>query len=184
LTHQAFIDASGGNASGGAGIGGSGGAIKLVAPAITGPMNMNVTSRGNWGGFGRVRLDALNFGGTDFSQVNPVASLSYGSMLATGIGTNAPSLAIIAAAGATIAPAAPFPATIILPNGSATNQTITVQASNFFTKVPINVVLTPDNGPTLTFPATIDNTTANPATVVVNVVVPANTPVRVGAWTR
>jgi hypothetical protein len=50
--------------------------------------------------------------------------------------------------------------------------------------VPIEVVLTPQNGPRVVYTNVIDNASDNPATVTVNVGLPVSTPVTVSAWTR
>jgi len=44
------------------------------------------------------------------------------------------------------------------------------------------VVLTPDSGPRSVVSAEIDNTTLNPATVIVPITVPVNTVVTVHVW--
>ncbi len=180
-----FIDATGGEfGTGGAYNGGSGGAVKLVAPVIRGGMRINVSNRNGTGGPGRIRLDAVNFGGAGLNYHSPNLSLSYGSMLATGIEGTLPRLELVSVAGNSLPVGNVATGFILLPNGSAGLQPVVVRARNFGTKVPVNVVLMPDNGPTLETAAIIDNTTANPATVTVNVNVPANTPVKVHVWTR
>ena len=73
---------------------------------------------------------------------------------------------------------------IQLPNGSTTNRTVTVQARNFNNSVPIEVVLTPQNGPRVVYTNIIDNASENPASVTLNVGLPISTPVTVSAWTR
>jgi len=73
--------------------------------------------------------------------------------------------------------------TILLPFGSNPNRTVTVRAADFTGLVPIDVVLTPDNGDRVVYPAEISMTT-NPAQVVVNVDVPINSITRVEVWTR
>jgi hypothetical protein len=61
---------------------------------------------------------------------------------------------------------------------------VTVQARNFNAIVPIELVLTPDTGPSVKVLAQINNVAANPATVMVPVGFPVNTPVAVNAWRR
>jgi hypothetical protein len=73
----------------------------------------------------------------------------------------------------------------MLPIGTSPNQTVTIRAKDFGKVVPIRVVLTPDNGSSVSYDAEIDNTAINPATVTVPVVVPGvNVLVHVEAWTR
>jgi hypothetical protein len=59
-----------------------------------------------------------------------------------------------------------------------------VQARNFNAAVPIEVVLTPQNGPRVVYTNVIDNASDNPATVTINLGLPVSTPVTVSAWTR
>ena len=93
-------------------------------------------------------------------------------------------LDIIEAAGEIIPEGQPEPVLVLLPFGSSTDRTVTVQARDFTGIVPIDVVLTPDNGDRVVYPAEIDMGLGNPAQVVVDVVVPVNTITRVHAWTQ
>jgi hypothetical protein len=180
-----FIDATGGEwGTSGAYNGGSGGAVKLVAPVITGGIRIYVGNRNGTGGPGRIRLDAVNYSGANFGLHSPPLSLSYGSMLATGLEGTLPRLELVSVAGRPLPAGNVATGFILLPSGSEGDQPVVVRARNFGTKVPINVVLMPDNGPTVKFPAVIDNIAANPATATITVNVPANTPVKVHAWTR
>lgn len=161
---------------------GSGGAVKLVAPTIAGPTRIEVQTRGRGieAGAGRVRMDAINYPAA-LNNVSPQQALSYGAMLATGLEGTAPRLAVLKVAGRdTTTNATP----VILPNGSAPEQAVVIEASNFGTKVPISVVINPDNGPQVTVDTEIDNTATNPATKTINVPIPANTPIKLNVWTR
>ncbi len=163
---------------------GSGGAIRLAAPIVVGRGTLNVLGGlNNWsgyrGGAGRIRLDcmdrrslALNLSGTSSIGANMVV-----------FPTNAPHLDITQVAGNSIPVGTGSAVSFTLPQDSPTNQTVTVQASNFGAPVPIRVVLTPDNGPSSSYDADIDNT-VNPASVTLPVVVPVNVQVHVNAWTR
>jgi len=180
-----FIDATGGEwGSNFAWNGGSGGAIKLVAPAVTGLMRLYVQNRNGTGSPGRIRVDAVNFAGWRPDYVNPPQSLTWGSMLATGLEGNQARLELVSVAGKEVPATAIANGFILLPPGSAGDQSVVVRARNFGTQVPISVVVAPDNGPTLTVPAVIDNTTQNPATQTVTVPIPANTAVKINVWTR
>lgn len=180
---NSLIDASGGT-HGGPYNGGSGGAIKLVAPKITGQMRLSVFNRNGTAGAGRIRLDAVDYDGAALNYVNPAASLSYGSMLATGLEGTQPRLELVSVAGKDLPTGNVATGFILLPNGSAGDQPVVVRARNFGTQVPVSVVVAPDNGPTVEVPLVIDNRTANPATATVNVPIPANTPVKINVWTR
>lgn len=180
-----FIDATGGQwSSGGAYNGGAGGGVKLVAPTITGVIRIYVYNRNGTGGAGRVRLDAVDFGGANFSTVNPDYSLSYGNMMATGIEGTVPKLELVSVAGKALPTTSVASGFVLLPNGSSASQPVVVRARNFGTIVPLRVVVAPDNGPTEFFDSTIDNTGANPSEKTVTVTIPANSPTKVFAWTR
>ena len=73
---------------------------------------------------------------------------------------------------------------LLLPFGSPGAQPITVQARDFGVEVPIRVTLTPDNGASSSVDATIDNLSANPASVTVPVEIPANVNTAIHVWTR
>jgi hypothetical protein len=118
-------------------------------------------------------------------------SLRYEPISQTTVGANmfvfpavVPRLDIISAAGRDIPVGTPAPLIIQLPFGSDPSRTVTVQARDFGAKIPISVVLTPDSGPRTVVEAEIDNTTQNPATVVVPVSLPPNVLVTLNAWTR
>lgn len=179
-----FIDASGGEwGTSGAWNGGSGGAIKLVAPRLA-VTRLFVQNRNSTGSPGRVRLDAVDYTGSNFGYVNPAQSLSYGSMLATGLEANQPRLELVSVAGQPLPTNSVANGFILLPSGSAGDQPVVIRARNFGTQVPVSVIVAPDNGSTVTVPAVINNTTQNPATTSVTVPIPANTPVKINAWTR
>lgn len=178
--NSGWVYARGGRYGGSTYSSGSGGAIKIVAPLITGPVRTEVYSFGVNGGAGRIRLDAINYAGARF-EPNPAYALSYGSMLVTGLEGTLPQLSVMRFAGRDLTTNA---VPIILPNGSSTNQPITIQARNFGTRLPVQVVVAPDHGETISVPAEIDNVTGNPGQTTLNVPVPANVPVRVFVWTR
>jgi len=179
------VDATGGEwGTSGAWNGGSGGGIKMVAPQITGLLRLYVQNRHGTGSPGRVRLDAVSYAGANFSSVSPQQSLSYGNMLATGLDGAQPRLELVSVAGKQLPSGNVATGFILLPNGSAGEQPVVIRAHNFGTQVPVSVVIAPDNGPTVTVPAVINNTTQNPATTTVNVLIPANSPVKINVWTR
>ena len=163
--------------------GGSGGAIRLVAPKVTGTVRAYVNAEGDVASPGRVRIDTVDSSemGVD---IRPGVSASRGNFLITGLSTNSPTLSILRAATTTIADGTVEPVSVLLPNGTSPSQTVVVQAKNFHSKVPINVVLTPESGDPLVFPAEIDNTGNAPATATVSVTIPVNIPVTLNVWTR
>jgi hypothetical protein len=169
------------NGGGGCYNDGSGGAIRLLAPLVTGNGSLSANSGCSSGGSaGRIRIDTTNRRAVTLSSA-PVASI--GANMAS-FPTPLPRLDVIEAAGTVISEGTGAPVAIQLPFGSTSNRTVTVQARDFNASVPINVVLTPDSGNSVTYPATIDNQSANPAQTVVNVTVPVNVLVTIHAWTR
>jgi hypothetical protein len=178
--------------------GGSGGAIRLLAPKVFGTGILDARAGGYSGdpnnatlaGAGRIRVDSIflldpnnpadNLGTLVF---NPTDSASIGANMIS-FPPNAPRLDIISAAGITIAEGVGAPVQFTLPFGSNTNQSIVVQARNFGAIVPIRVALTPQNGQPLYFNSQIDNTSVNPASASVPVTVPINMLINVHAWTR
>jgi hypothetical protein len=132
---------------------------------------------------GRVRIDTADASqmGTD---IRPPYTASLGSFLVTGLSTNLPRLSIVQVAGTTIPAGQTDPVSILLASGTSPSQTVTVQAQNFGSKVPINVVLSPANGDPVVFAADIDNSVNNPASATVNVTISINQPITLNVWTR
>src|SRR5439155_10472510 len=161
---------------------GSGGAIRLVAPTVQGSGSFDVSG---FGGAGRTRIDTIDKSQLPlpFSPLVHPEAFSVGSFM-TVFPPNNPRLDIVEAAGTAIAEGTDSPVTVNLPFGADPNRTITVQARNFKANVAIEVVLTPDNGPSQSVKASIDNIAAGPASVKVPVTFPVNTPVAVNAWIR
>jgi len=73
---------------------------------------------------------------------------------------------------------------IQLPLNSQTNQPVQVQATDFTGSVSVEVVVTPDNGSALHFPATFEMGNTNQIVATVNVIIPTDIPCRVNACTR
>lgn len=165
---------------------GSGGAIRLVAPRVSGTGALDVTGGGGTsgatsdkGGAGRIRIDTIDRTGIRFG-FSPVSSFSVGSFM-TVFPPVVPKLALTQVAGQAIAPGAPVD--ILLPFGSNPNQTVRVRATDFTGTVPIEVVLVPTSGARTVVQSQI-NMTTNPAETTVNVTFPVNNRTRVWAWTR
>ncbi|MSU62108.1 MAG: hypothetical protein EXS31_06890 [Pedosphaera sp.] len=180
------------------GNGGSGGAIRLVAPRVYGTGTLNVLGSGYDGtldgasrsGAGRIRIDSIfRFEPTSPAQDNigfnfqPSIVASVGSAMVV-FPPNNPRLDILQAAGKAIQEGTGGPVFVELPFGSDTKQTVVVQARNFKAKVLIRVVLTPASGDPISYDAEIDNQAGNPAQIPVTVDLPLNTVVAVNAWTR
>jgi hypothetical protein len=177
------VSAAGGNSPGGGG-NGSGGAIRLVAPEVSGTGSLNV-SGGNYGavaGHGRIRIDTIDRRNLRY-DFTPLAAANVGSFMAV-FTTPVPRLDILNAAGTAIPEGAANPVFVQLPFGSNPNRTVTVQARNFSAVVAIRVVLTPDSGDPITYDDQIDNSTVNPAQTAVAVTLPLNVRTHIGVWTR
>jgi hypothetical protein len=166
---------------------GSGGAIRIVAPAVQGNARLNVeggsgfdpAGLGDVGGHGYIRIDTIDRTGIRLGY-DPVEALTVGSFMLV-FPPVVPRLDVIEVAGETIAPGAPVE--ILLPVGTDPNQSVVVRGSDFVGAQAIEVVLVPSNGPRQVYDAEIDMNT-NPDQVTVNVEFPVNVRTRVWAWTR
>jgi hypothetical protein len=168
---------------------GSGGGIRLVAPVVEGSGTLNV--RGGlinsfiykYAGSGRIRIDCMDRRALSLAILPDISAMSVGANMLSFLSPE-PRIDITQVAGTNITVGASSPVFFYLPQGSSSNQTVTVQASDFGAVVPIRVVLTPDSGTNTVYDTQIDNTTVNPASVTVPVTVPVNVQVQVNAWTR
>jgi hypothetical protein len=166
---------------------GSGGAIRLVAPAVGGSGGLYVyaLSGDPVRNDGRVRIDRI-YQTNSYPPVGAfdlTKSFNVGSYMVVFPPSNS-RLDLIRVAGTDI-PEGSSPVSLTLTNGTSPNQTVTVQARNFNTNnLFLDVVLTPQNGPALTYRTNLNNQSANPATVTVPVTIPVSTPVTVSAWTH
>lgn len=181
LSSSAEIYANGGSSRGNSSNAGSGGAIRLVAPKISGNGRLLALGGNGGGGHGRIRVDLI-----DRSELNlnflPDGSTSVGSLMLVDP-EPLPRLDIVHVAGGDI-PVGSGPVTRLLSFGSNPEQPVTVQATGFGSIVPITVVLTPDNGPAASFEGQIDNTTQNPASTTITATFPVNVQTTVHVWTR
>lgn len=175
------IDASGGVGSGFLG-GGSGGAVRVVAPRIDGTGSVITSGGSSVAGSGRVRFDLIDrsgFGSVSFSSV----AATVGAYMQTFPSTTIPRLDFTNVAGTDI-PDGSDSVTLILPFDAPAAQTITLRARDFTGVVPVRVVLTPVSGSRIVVDDTIDMAGQTSATKVINVTVPQNVAMRVNAWTR
>lgn len=172
-------------ATGGAGTegnGGSGGAIRLVAPTVGGGGFLHVGA-GDSASVGRIRLDAYNAAVGSFGTdgVTP----AVGSLMVTGLNLpGAPRLSVPQLGTLALVAGESGVASVTLPPGSSPNQNVVVEASNFGRKVPVIIGLIPDHGPRVDVLAEIDNTAGGVTRATVPVVFPLNVTTRVAAWTR
>ncbi len=177
------VRAYGGSHDSGVWNGGSGGAIRLVAPVVAGNGRLiAINTQGvNAAGVGRIRVDAVDRSQMNF-QFFQASATSVGSLMLV-FPSPLPRLDIIEAAGTAI-PEGSGPVTLNLPFGSSPNRSIRVQARDFNATVPVTLVLTPDHGTPLSYSGTINNAAANPAAITFNVVLPVNEQVTVNAYSK
>jgi len=160
---------------------GSGGAIRLVAPSVTGTGQLWVESVDRWAnGVGRVRIDSLNRTGIDF---NHRAVYAAGANLIARLPVE-PTLRIVHAAGQDIPTNALGVVRVILPNGTPATQPVRIQARGFNAAVPIRVTLYPENADPIQIDDVIDNTQGETAVRELTPTFPPNTPTRIHVWTR
>lgn len=182
------ITARGGHNSGAPQTGGqgSGGAVRLVAPVVKGMGTLDVQGGftdqyyGATGGHGRIRIDTLNRNETKFT-FSPLEVASMGSFMAVFPEPN-PSLDIIHVAGTDIPVGTGNAVQIVLPFGSSTSQTVTVQAKDFPDDIYVEIAVIPENGTKSTYYTPVDMD-VNPDTASKTVTIPNNVVTHVFAWT-
>jgi hypothetical protein len=179
ITVQGAVRSRGGGWGGAAYNAGSGGAIRLVAPVVNGGGTVSVAGGGAGGGAGRIRVDTVDRRDLRFS-FDPNSQTTLGATMFI-VPSPMPRLDLIRVAGQDISLGS-GPVSLQLPFDSDPNVSVTVRAQDFGAVVPIQVVLTPDSGPRSVVASEINNTTVNPATVDVPIVVPVNTVVTVHVW--
>ena len=188
LTSTGNIFAHGGRYLNSAHNGGSGGAVRLVAPHVFGSGEIraesrrsdNVLSGSTYAGFGRIRLDTIDRTGISI-VFDPIGHTSVGSNLVV-FPTPTPRLDITEVAGTNITLDTATSEFVLLPFNEDPNKTVTVRAENFKKVVNFAVVLQPVNGDRIIYNDSIDNTAGTPVTKVVNVVFPLNTETKVFVW--
>jgi hypothetical protein len=164
--------------------GGSGGAVRLVAPVVEGSgaiIDVSGAGFGRDGGNGRIRIDTLDRSKLGITLTG-VPSATIGSFM-VAIPEVASKLHIDQVAGQAI-PEGSNLVSLTLPAGTDPHQNVVVRATDFEGMVDIDVIVTPENGIRAVYPATIDAATTGPAEVTVPVQIPSNTGVVLNAWTR
>ena len=169
--------------------GGSGGAVRLVAPKVFGTGEIRCVSRlfnGNLnrnvqGGYGRIRIDTTDTDELDF-DVEPEEFTTVGPNMVVFPGPF-PRLDITEAAGQSVNLGIADPVVVDLDFNADPNQTIKVRAENFNKVVHFAVVLHPVNGDRTIYEDSIDNSSGDPVTKDINVVLPLNTQTEVFVWT-
>jgi hypothetical protein len=172
--------------SGGGAGAGSGGAIRLIAPRVSGGGLIRVQggsgapTAGGVGGTGRIRVDTVDR--TGFQIDMGAGPRTIGSFMQV-FPPNVPELHIVNVAGTAI-PVGSGPVNVLLPIGSPATQGITLRGVGFTGNVPVRVVLTPDSGPSVTVDGTLAMGGQNSADVTLQAEVPANVTMNVSAWVR
>ncbi len=159
--------------------GGSGGAIRLVAPVVEGVGTLNVIG-GAHSGSGRIRIDSPDASKATFALAG---HWSIGSLMLTKLPIE-PKLNLLKIGDKDIPQDAAGTVIVVLPSGTPAERIVQVQAKDFGSVVPIRVTLTPDYGNRVIVDAELDNTAAGVATVNVPVTFPLNVTVAVNVWTR
>lgn len=95
-----------------------------------------------------------------------------------------PSIRVLEVAGKTIDLEVSSIVSVTLPKDASTNQTIKLRAKDFTGKVPVRVVVTPENGSSASFDSEIDMASGNPAEVMVPIVLNVGQVNRIYAWSR
>ncbi|MFN0067319.1 MAG: hypothetical protein ACKVYV_06750 [Limisphaerales bacterium] len=159
---------------------GSGGGVRLVAPAfnMTGFAVID-TRGGNEAWTGRIRIDRLS-GGTLHNLYGVSSIGSFMSVFPAGLA----SLVFTEVAGTTIPEGSTAAASLLLPVGASTNQTVKLLGRNFVGTVPIEVAVTPENGPTTYFEGNLVAAPDRTGTATIGIQVPANVPVSLYAWPK
>jgi hypothetical protein len=168
-----------------AGGAGSGGGVRIVAPVaeIAGTLNARggIVVGGSRGGDGRIRIDTLDRRGISFINIFGLFSVSANMRV---FPSPVPRLDILEAASQLIPEGHPSSVDVTLPGGASTNQTVRIQGRNFQGLVPLDVVVTPENGSSVIYHITIDMGTNQVAQTNVSVVIPVNTITRINVWTQ
>lgn len=167
---------------------GSGGGIRVVAPTVTGSGTLTAQGGMGYGWFGntqashgRIRIDCTDF--LAWRSLNLVGRASRGNRMFV-FPAVIPRLDILEVASQAIPEGTNSPAVFELAPGTSSNQTVRVQARNFTNDIPIRVVVTPENGPSGSFDATILQSSGSPPFAIVPVVLPAGSVCQIHVWKR
>jgi len=181
ITLGGHIQAFGGNWRGNSRNGGSGGAVRLLAPRVDGSGLVSAQG-GEGGGPGRIRIDCFDKRGLTL-RIEPPHVLTIGTTMFVQPST-LPRLDLVMAAGQNIPLGTGNTVQVLLPFNSPTNQTVTLRAQDFGADVPVRLTLTPDNGPRIVIDTNLVNTAQNPATLDIPISLPVNNLTTIHAWTR
>ena len=156
---------------------GSGGGVRLVAPAINGPGIVDARN-GNDAWTGRIRLDRIHGGLPTLWGVSSIGSLM--SVFPEGLAT----LAFNEVADTVIPEGSTAAVQLLLPVGASTSQTVKLRGRYFLGTVPIQVAVTPENGATTYFEGDLVAGADRTGTVTIALELPSNVPVSLHAWPK
>ena len=182
IRHNGTLNAFGGSSGLGTG---SGGAVRFVAPIISGNGTISVYGRNPRDGHGRVRCDMVD--GSNFNlTIQPAeAPRTLDQYLPVIFPPNLPTLRMVSVAGQDVPLNSPSGFTIILPLNAPASQPVVIEASGFGNRVLAAIKLTPVTGPSsAATDIEIPNDINEPARTTNFITFPANVPVTVNAWTR
>jgi hypothetical protein len=176
ITVNGSINAYGGYAPFG---GGSGGAIRLVAPTGGGGGSLHAGVQ-TGSGEGRVRVDTTD--PLAFRNLTIYGSLTRGTRM-FALPPPPPLLHIVGVAGQAIPVGAAAGVSFELPAGTPAAQAVVLRGEGFTGNVPVQVTVTPEHSASAAYDAVL-NAAATPAEVTVNVTLPVGEPVQIHAWTK
>lgn len=156
---------------------GSGGGVRLVAPAINGAGIVDARS-GNDAWTGRIRLDRIHGGLPVLWGVYSIGT--FMSVFPEGLAT----LAFTEVAGTAVPEGSTSALQLLLPVGASTSQTVKLRGRNFLGTVPIQVAVTPENGATTFFEGNLVASPDRTGTVTIALELPSNVPVSLYAWPK
>jgi len=181
ITHTGRITA-GGAWNGGRGTG-SGGAIRLLAPVISGAGILEVWGWTTGYGHGRVRCDMVDRSNFNLSiqPPPPQAPQTVDQFLPLVFPPNLPSLRLVSVAGQAVPAGSASGFTITLPLNAPASQLVVIKATGFGVDAPVAVKLTPLSGNAA---AAFEGVIPDGAQIPITAQFPPNVPVTVNVWTR
>lgn len=164
---------------------GSGGAVRLLAPVISGGGTIDVAGWNATDGNGRISCEMIERStfAMNLSPAGPwIVTTNYIPFVELPA---APRLRVVSIAGIPIPIDAPAGYTVVLPINAPANQTVVIEATGFGVEVPVDLRITPANGPSLPLVSgMINNAAADPAVQSLAVTLPSNVPLTFNAWTH
>ena len=150
---------------------GSGGAIRVVAPVVTGDGDLDtVKFSGSNYSAGRARIDSYDATGQSITFWGPY---SIGANMVV-FPPDIPKLEIVELGGQVIDPESETPVLVGLGQAAAAQQDVRVRATNFGDTAQAKVIVIPEFGDTASFDIDIPNPGPGPGEATVTVDVPAN----------